>query len=264
MARQRLGQLLDSLNAETSLTGFMVINQSGGVVLADVPADIDAELISLRFLGLAKNCVTTLSELNQGKLECINFQTELALITAFECGEYWIVMLGPPSSRQKQLNIFKKALETIVGNMPSPDKKFRLSPQDIKKLQSMGNRSELQERMATIEASEDLQTMLLEIGSVQGVIGCLVVGHDGLLIANTMPEKTDAEAIGVWSLGIYLNTEHIMKKMGHERVHQIVNRTLRGYVVVADFGSGLLVSVTQFSDVENLIPLMRKITDLVS
>jgi predicted regulator of Ras-like GTPase activity (Roadblock/LC7/MglB family) len=239
----------------------MVINQSGGVVLADVPADIDAELISLRFLGLARNCVTTLSELNQGKLECINFQTELALITAFECGEYWIVMLGPPSSRQKQLNIFEKAFETMVGNLPLPVKKFQLSPQDIKKLQSMGNRSELQERMATIEASEDLQTMLLEIGSVQGVIGCLVVGHDGLLIANTMPEETDAESIGVWALGEYMNTEHVMKKMGHQRVHQIVNRTLRGYVVVADFGGGLLVAITED---ENLVEVMRKITDLVS
>ncbi len=255
---------MDSLNAETSLTGFMVINQSGGVVLADVPADIDAELISLRFLGLAKNCTNTLSELNQGKLECINFQTKLALITAFECGEYWIVMLGPPSSRQKQLNIFEKAFDTMAGNLPLADKKFRLTPQDIKNLQNISNRSELQERMATIEASEDLQTILLEIGSAYGVIGCLVVGHDGLLIANTMPEEVDAESIGVWSLGEYMNTQHVMKKLGHERVHQIVNRTPRGYVVVADFGGGLLVSVTEFKDAENLIPLMRKITDLVS
>ncbi len=239
----------------------MVINQSGGVVLADLPADIDAELISLRFLGLAKNCVTTLSELNQGKLECINFQTELVLITAFECGEYWIVMLGPPSSRKKQLNIFEKAVESKVGSLPLPVKESWLSPQDIKKLQSMSNRSELQERMATIEASEDLQTLLLEIGTVSGVIGCLIVGHDGLLIANSLPEEIDAESIGVWALGEYMNTEHIMKKLGHERVHQIVNRTPRGYVVVADFGGGILVALTED---ENLVEVMRKITDLVS
>jgi len=81
------------------------------------------------------------------------------------------------------------------------------------------------------------------------------------LIANTLPQEFDAEAIGVWTLGEYMNTEHTMKKMGHERVHQIVNRTPRGYTVVADFGGGLLVAVTEDS---NVIPIMQKITDLVS
>lgn len=243
LARQRLGQLLESLNLETSLIGYMVTNQSGGIVLADLPADIDAELISLRFLGIAKNSSEMLSELERGKLHCISLQTEEAQITAFAFSEYWIVMLGPHSSREKQFTLFEKTLSQI---------------------KEMAEKSDIQLQTLALEASKDLQTLLKEIDTIKGVIGCVIVGHDGLLIANSMPEEIDAESIGIWSMGEYMNTEHVMKKLGHERIHQIVNRTPRGYVVVADFGSGLLVTVTEWRDVENLIPLMRKITDLMS
>ncbi|MEZ4535560.1 MAG: roadblock/LC7 domain-containing protein [Cyanobacteriota/Melainabacteria group bacterium] len=37
-----------------------------------------------------------------------------------------------------------------------------------------------------------------EIGAQEKVIGSVIVGHDGLLIANTMPEEVDAESMGVW------------------------------------------------------------------
>ncbi len=144
--------------------------------------------------------------------------------------------------------------------------KFLLDQSDMEKLGKItgSEQSELKMRVLTLEASEDLQTLLREIGTQQRVIGSVIVGHDGLLIANTMPEEVDAESIGVWSLGVYMNTEHVMKKMGHERVHQIVSRTPRGFVVIADFGGGLLVTITDGTDTDTLIPLMRKITDLVS
>lgn len=238
----------------------MVINQSGGIVLADLPADIDAELISLRFLGIAKNSTEMLSELERGKLHCISLQTKEAQITAFAFSEYWIVMLGPHSSREKQFTLFEKTL----SNITQPVGKFLLSSDDLSQIKQMAEKSDIQLQTLALEASEDLQTLLKEIDTIKGVIGCVIVGHDGLLIANTLPKEIDAESIGVWSLGEYMNTEHVMKKLGHERVHQIVNRVSRCYVVVANFGGGLLVAMTEFTDVENLIPLMRKITDLVS
>jgi hypothetical protein len=52
--------------------------------------------------------------------------------------------------------------------------------------------------------------------------------------------------------------------MGQERVYQIVARTLKGYVVIADFGGGLLVTVSDGKDTDALIPLMRAITQLVA
>lgn len=144
--------------------------------------------------------------------------------------------------------------------------KFLLDQKDLEKLSKItaADQQDIKMRILTLEASEDLQTLLSEIGGQEKVIGSVIVGHDGLLIANTMPEEVDAESIGVWALGVYMNTEHVTKKMGHERVHQVVSRTPRGYVVIADFGGGLLVTITEGTETDTLIPLMRKITDLVS
>jgi Uncharacterized distant relative of homeotic protein bithoraxoid len=144
--------------------------------------------------------------------------------------------------------------------------KFLLDQKDLEKLGKItsADQSDVKMRILTLEASEDLQMLLSEIGNQEAVIGSVIVGHDGLLIANTMPEEVDAESIGVWALGVYMNTEHVIKKMGHDRVHQVVSRTPRGYVVIADFGGGLLVCITDGTETDSLIPLMRKITDLVS
>jgi predicted regulator of Ras-like GTPase activity (Roadblock/LC7/MglB family) len=118
-------------------------------------------------------------------------------------------------------------------------------------------------RILTMEAAGELQALLHHIGSQEKVVGSVIVGHDGLLIANTMPADLDAESIGVWALGVYMNTAHVIRKMGQDHVHQIVSRTPKGYLVIADFGGGLLVTVSDGKDTDSLIPLMRSITQLV-
>jgi hypothetical protein len=52
--------------------------------------------------------------------------------------------------------------------------------------------------------------------------------------------------------------------MGHNHLHQLVSRTHLGYVVVADFGGGILVTVSNGQETEKMIPLMRSITQLVA
>ena len=144
--------------------------------------------------------------------------------------------------------------------------KFLLDQKDLDKLGKLTNTdpSEGKMRILTLEASQDLQELLGQIGKLSGVVGSVIVGHDGLLIANTMPGDMDAESVGVWALGVYMNTQHVTSKMGHDKVHQVVSRTPRGYVVIADFGGGLLVTVTDGSETDLLIPLMRTITLLVN
>jgi predicted regulator of Ras-like GTPase activity (Roadblock/LC7/MglB family) len=79
-----------------------------------------------------------------------------------------------------------------------------------------------------------------------------------------MPAELDSEAMGVWSLGIFLNTQNSVKKLGHNHVHQVVSRTPSGYLIIADFGGGILVTLSEGSETERLIPLMRNITKLVA
>ncbi len=144
--------------------------------------------------------------------------------------------------------------------------KFLLDQKDLEKIGKLtgSDLSETKMRILTMEAAQELQTLLQHIGTQETVIGSVIVGHDGLLIANTMPPDVDAESMGVWALGLYMSTEMVIKKMGQDRVHQIVSRTPKGYVVIADFGGGLLVTVSDGKDTDTLIPLMRSITQLVA
>jgi uncharacterized protein len=144
--------------------------------------------------------------------------------------------------------------------------KFLLDQKDMEKLSklSAADLSDSSMRILTQEAAGELTTLLHHIAAQNAsVVGSVIVGHDGLLIANTMPPEIEAESVGVWALGVYMNTAHVVKKMGQNRVHQIVSKTPKGYLVIADFGGGLLVVVSDGKDTDALIPLMRSITQLV-
>lgn len=144
--------------------------------------------------------------------------------------------------------------------------KFLLDQKDLEKIGKLtaSDLSDTKMKILTLEAASEIQSLLHHIGGQQGVVGSIIIGHDGLLIANTMPGDVEADSIGIWALAVYMNTETAIKKIGHDRVHQIVSKTPRGYLVIADFGGGLLVTLSDGKDTDALIPLMRSITQVVS
>jgi predicted regulator of Ras-like GTPase activity (Roadblock/LC7/MglB family) len=119
-------------------------------------------------------------------------------------------------------------------------------------------------RTLSLEAHRELSNLLKQIDSQVGVIGTLIVGHDGLLIANTMPQDMEAESLSKWAQAIYMGTAQTTEQLGNERVRQIVSQTERGYLIIANFGAGLLIAVTNPLMVDHLLPLMRTITQLVA
>lgn len=144
--------------------------------------------------------------------------------------------------------------------------KFLLDNKDLEKIGKItgSDLSESSLRTLTLEASQELKNLLAQIDCLQGVIGTVIVGHDGLLIANTLPAETDAESLGVWGMGVYMGTTHVVDKLGNDKVRQIVSQTDRGYLVIANFGAGLLITLTNPLLIDNLLPLMRTITQLVA
>lgn len=143
--------------------------------------------------------------------------------------------------------------------------KFLLDQKDFEKIGKMSNAdlTDSSMKILTQEAAGELTSLLHHIAGQNAVVGSVIVGHDGLLIANTMPPEMDAESVGVWALGVYMNTQHVVRKMGQNIVHQIVSKTPKGYLVIADFGGGLLVVLSDGKDTDTLIPLMRSITQLI-
>jgi predicted regulator of Ras-like GTPase activity (Roadblock/LC7/MglB family) len=110
--------------------------------------------------------------------------------------------------------------------------------------------------LLTDEAIEELTQLLQHIAGQKDVVGCLVMGYDGLLIASVLPPSFDAESIGLFALGIYMNTSTTATKIGHKHITQIVAKTNRGYVVIGDFGGGLLTIISDDSETVPCVPLM--------
>ncbi len=144
--------------------------------------------------------------------------------------------------------------------------KFLLDSKDLEKIGRItaSDLSEGKMRTLTLEANEELKTLLRQIDAQQGVLGTLVVGHDGLLIAHTMSQDADAETLGVEAFGVFMGTVQIVEKLGDENVRQIVSQTNQGYLIIANFGAGLLVTLTNPIMLDKLLPLMRTITQLVA
>ncbi len=201
--------------------------------------------------------------------------------------------LPKPSPRQTRVNEAIKQIADVVQSIPTPPPKiagvgrldakidsnndsgsgrisfigkFLLDGKDFEKIGKItsSDLSDTTMRILSTDAAAELKGLLQNIGTQPGILGSVIVGKDGLLIVNTMPKDIDAEIIGVLALAMYMNTQDHAKKLGHDQVYQIVTKTARGYLIIADFGSGLLVTLSDASQTDSLVALMRVITQLVA
>ncbi|MBA3992086.1 MAG: hypothetical protein C0469_01070 [Cyanobacteria bacterium DS2.3.42] len=207
------------------------------------------------------------TQVNQGNQPRVNVAAAVQAISEVAVQEPMAAALPPPKIEGLgRLDAKPDAGGDSGSGRIASIGKFLLDQKDLEKIGKLtaSDLSDTKMKILTLEAASEIQGLLHHIGGTQGVIGSIIIGHDGLLIANTMPQDIEADSIGIWALAVYMNTETAIKKIGHNRVHQIVARTPRGFLVIADFGGGLLVTLSDGSDTDALIPLMRSITQVVS
>lgn len=89
----------------------------------------------------------------------------------------------------------------------------------------------------------DHQSFVAYVRSFATVEGYVVVGHDGLVQDTDWPSSEEAESIGVWGLGVYMNSEHVARKLGLDRVCQIRSVTASGSLHIADLAGCLVVVI---------------------
>jgi predicted regulator of Ras-like GTPase activity (Roadblock/LC7/MglB family) len=90
--------------------------------------------------------------------------------------------------------------------------------------------------------------LLQEIALLPGVIGSLIVAPDGTLVASTFPKWYDSPSIAVSALGIFMSSEHVIMKLGHDRLMLISLKSTATNTLIAELSpgldAGLLVIVT--------------------
>jgi len=165
-------------------------------------------------------------------------------------------MIARQRSTFAKLNISENAPGT--GQITSLGK-FLLDPKCERMIESMisGSNRKVTTRVLTEQESADLKECLKPIGDQEGVAGCVVLGYDGFVIANTLPAGCDLDVFSAWALVTYISSSNALDFIGHGRVHQIVSRTHGGIILLADFGQGLLVAVSDKTSTEAVLPLMR-------
>lgn len=112
-------------------------------------------------------------------------------------------------------------------------------------------------RILSDEEAQALQDCLSPIEKLQGVAGCIILGYDGMIIMSSLPEHADKDALSAWALLTYMNTHDLVRVVGHNRLRQFVSRTMSGYLLLADFGQGLLLTVSDNASSEAILPLMK-------
>jgi predicted regulator of Ras-like GTPase activity (Roadblock/LC7/MglB family) len=114
-------------------------------------------------------------------------------------------------------------------------------------------------RILSDEEAMALQECLTPIENLPGVAGCIILGYDGMIITSTLPEHADKDTLSAWALLTYMNTHELIRLVGHTRLRQFVSRTLNGYLLLADFGQGLLLAVSDNASTEAILPLMKSV-----
>ncbi len=114
-------------------------------------------------------------------------------------------------------------------------------------------------RVLSDQESEALLECLKPIENLQGVAGCIILGYDGMIITSSLPEHADRDALSAWALLTYMNTHELVQAVGHSKLRQVVSRTHSGYLLLADFGQGLLLAVSDNASTEAMLPLMKSV-----
>lgn len=77
-------------------------------------------------------------------------------------------------------------------------------------------------RVISAARGEGIQTLLHKIDGYDGVIGSLIVGHDGLVIASTLKTGIDKEVMGAMCHAMHSHLDVATKKLAQGKLHQAI------------------------------------------
>lgn len=86
-----------------------------------------------------------------------------------------------------------------------------------------------------------LDQLLAALSQVNGVTGGLVVGRDGLVIAQVLSPDQDKDLIGAIASAIFLHVDAQTRKIGHEGLRQAILETASGVLLLREIEVGVLV-----------------------
>ncbi len=122
-------------------------------------------------------------------------------------------------------------------------------------------------RIISEERGTGIRVLLEAIGECEEVTGCLIVGHDGLVIASTLDAELDKDTLGALSTAV-LNTSNLATlKLDVGKLTQMVlfthNSDTSYATIFTDVEVGILVVLLDFNRLDRLDQLLEEINSMI-
>lgn len=90
-----------------------------------------------------------------------------------------------------------------------------------------------------------MRKIVEDLNRVDGVIGSLLVGKDGLVVASTLLDTEDAEVLGAMSAAVYGEIDKSTKRIGVGTLVDAIIDAREGSILLLEAKDLILVVITQ-------------------
>ncbi|MEK7434441.1 MAG: roadblock/LC7 domain-containing protein [Cyanobacteriota bacterium] len=132
----------------------------------------------------------------------------------------------------------------------------------IKKAEKGGKAGLTTTQVITAVKGKTLDTLLVDINNVQGIKGSMIVGKDGLVIANTMGPDVDKDLVGALTSSLFTNIENQVKKIKKGALKKLTVETEIGTYILTEIDMGTLVVFSQDRQKINFTNIFRAISGI--
>ncbi|MBN9395515.1 MAG: roadblock/LC7 domain-containing protein [Candidatus Melainabacteria bacterium] len=115
--------------------------------------------------------------------------------------------------------------------------------------------------MVTPESAAQLKTLLNSLNGKHGILGCLLVGRDGGVIATSLPAEVDIQTIGALSATLFSNNDVSIQRMNRGNLTQMTLLTDQGILHFLEAANHFLVVLTAKGQRINLEGLIRSVEE---
>jgi predicted regulator of Ras-like GTPase activity (Roadblock/LC7/MglB family) len=118
-------------------------------------------------------------------------------------------------------------------------------------------------RVISAQRGEGIKALLNKIDTFDGVVGSVIVGHDGLVIASTVTGGMDKDTLGVLSVSLCQHSNLATKKLEIGKLRQMVMLTDKNLTVLTDVDVGILAVFLSDNDVGRVDGVLGAIHDTI-
>lgn len=118
-------------------------------------------------------------------------------------------------------------------------------------------------RVISAARGEGIRSLLGKIDNFPGVMGSLIVGHDGLVIASTVDSTLDKDLLGAMASAIHSNTNLATNKLELGNLRQTILQSPDKVTVFTDVEVGVLAVFTQHRELDQLDNLLAAIENTI-